>query len=102
MLVIKEAHQRWHPNDSHTLSYVEGWATSQVIAEVLGRSLPEERFSREKVRGSLESLKDFVLGGLLPPITITATDHRPSVESRIFVVKEGKLIRHTGFISSER
>ena len=102
MLVIKEAHQRWHPYDSHTLSYVEGWATSQVIAEVLGRSLPEERFSREKVRGSLESLKDFVLGGLLPPITITATDHRPSVESRIFTIREGKISRYTSFISLGR
>ena len=102
MIGIKEAHQKWHPFDSHTLSYVEGWATSQVIAEVLGRSLPEERFSREKVRGSLESFKDFVLGGLLPPITITATDHRPSVESRIFTIRDGKISRYTSFISVGR
>src|SRR5512136_1779860 len=26
MTAIKEAHQKWHPFDSHTLSYVEGWA----------------------------------------------------------------------------
>jgi branched-chain amino acid transport system substrate-binding protein len=102
MMVIKEAHQKWHPFDSHTLSYVEGWATSQVIAEVLGRSLPEQRFSRERVRDSLESLKDFVSGGLLPPITITPTDHRASVESRIFTVREGKISRYTSFISLGR
>ena len=102
MIGIKEAHQKWHPFDSHTLSYVEGWATSQVIAEVLGRSLPEERFSREKVRGSLESLKDFISGGLLPPITINAIDHRPSVESRIFVIRDGKISRYTSFISVGR
>ncbi len=102
MMVIKEAHQKWHPFDSHTLSYVEGWATSQVIAEVLGRSLPEQRFSRERVRGSLESFKNFVSGGLLPPITITPTDHRASVESRIFTVREGKISRYTSFISLGR
>ena len=102
MVGIKEAHQRWHPFDSHTLSYVEGWATSQVVAETLGRSLPEQRLSRERVRVSLESFKNFVLGGLLPPITITAADHRPSVESRIFTIRDQKLSRVTSFISLGR
>jgi branched-chain amino acid transport system substrate-binding protein len=102
MAEIKEAHQKWHPYDSHTLSYVEGWATAQAIAEVLGRSLPEQRLSRERVKSSLESLKDFVLGGLVPPITITPNDHRPSVESRIFTIKEGKIVRYTSFISLGR
>jgi branched-chain amino acid transport system substrate-binding protein len=102
MMGIREAHQRWHPFDSHTLSYVEGWATLQVVAEVLGRSLPEHRLSPERVKSSLESLRDFVSGGLLPPITISSIDHRPSVESRVFVVREGKLKRDTGFISLGR
>ena len=102
MAVIKEAHQRWRPYDSHTLSYVEGWATTQVIAEALGRSLPEQRLSREWVKISLEGFKDFVLGGLIPPITISRDDHRPSVESRIFIIKDGKLSRITSFISLDR
>ncbi len=102
MTGIKEAHQRWHPFDSHTLSYVEGWATIQVIAEALGRSLPEQGFSRERVKFALEGFKDFVLGGLVPPLTITAKDHRPSVESRIFIIKDGKISRYTEFISVGR
>ena len=104
MAGIREAHQKWHPFDSHTLSYVEGWATSQVIAEALGRSLPEHRLSHERVKESLESFKDFVLGGLLPPITITPSDHQKlsSVESRIFTIKEGKISRYTSFISLGR
>jgi branched-chain amino acid transport system substrate-binding protein len=102
MAAIKEAHQRWHPYDSHTLSYVEGWATIQVIAEALGRSLPEQGFSRERVKLALEGFKDFVVGGLIPPITFTSRDHRPSVESRMFIIKDGKILRHTGFISLGR
>jgi len=102
MTAIKEAHQRWHPFDSHTLSYVEGWATTQVISEALRRSLPEQASSRERVKVALEGFKDFVTGGLTPPLTITPKDHRPSVESRIFIVKDGKLTRHTGFISLGR
>ena len=102
MVDIKEAHRRWHPHDSHTLSYVEGWATIQVVAETMGRSLPEYMLSRERVKGVLEGFKDYVTGGLVPPLTITPKDHRPSVESRIFIVKEGKLSRYSSFISIAR
>ncbi len=102
MAAIKEAHQRWHPYDSHTLSYVEGWATTLVISEALRRSLPEKGFSRERIKLALEGFKDFITGGLTPPLTITSKDHRPSVESRIFIVKDGKLSRYTGFISLGR
>jgi ABC-type branched-subunit amino acid transport system substrate-binding protein len=102
MAGIKEAHQRWHPYDSHTLSYVEGWATIQVIGEALGRSLPEQGSPRERVKLALESFQDFVVGGLIPPLTITAKDHRPSVESRILIVKDGKISRYTDFISMGR
>ena len=102
MAGIKEAHQRWHPYDSHTLSYVEGWTNVLVMAEALGRSLPEQKLSRARLKDSLEGFKDFVLGGLAPPLTFTAKDHRPSVESRIFITKDRKLVRHTSFISVGR
>jgi branched-chain amino acid transport system substrate-binding protein len=102
MTAVKEAHQKWHPYDSHTLSYVEGWATVQAIGEGLGKALPEEKLSRTRVKSSLEEFKDFVLGGLIPPVTITAGDHRPSVESRVFIIKDGKITRQTGFISVGR
>ncbi len=102
MTEIMEAHRKWHPYDSHTLSYVEGWAIVKVIAEALIRSLPEQGYSRLRVKMAFETFRNFITGGLIPPITITATDHRPSVESRIFVVKEGKLARQSGFISVGR
>jgi len=102
MAAVKEAHQRWHPYDSHTLSYVEGWATAQVISEALRRSLPEQGFSRERVKLALEGFKDFKTGGLIPPLTITSKDHRPSVESRILIIKDGKPSRYTSFISVGR
>ena len=102
MADIKEVHRRWHPYDSHTLAYVEGWATIQVVAEAVGRSLPEQMLSRERVKRALESFKDYVVGGLVPPLTITPKDHRPSVESRILIVKEGKLSRYSSFVSVAR
>src|SRR4030043_1513756 len=102
MAAIKEAHQKWHPFDSHTLSYVEGWATAQIISEALKKSLTAQGFSRARVKFALEGFRGFVTGGLTPPITITPRDHRPSVESRVFIVRDGKLSRQTGFISLAR
>ncbi|MCX8117668.1 MAG: ABC transporter substrate-binding protein [Desulfobacterota bacterium] len=102
MAEIKEAHQKWHPYDTHTLAYVEGWATAKVMAEGLGRSLQGQGLQREKVRLALEGFQNVVFGGLIPPITYTARDHRPSVESRIFIVREEKLLRHSGFLSVGR
>jgi branched-chain amino acid transport system substrate-binding protein len=102
MVAIKEAHQRWHPFDSHTLSYVEGWAMGQVISGALGKSLAGQGLSRERMKLALEGFKDFITGGLTPPLTISSKDHRPSVESRIFIVKNGKLSRQTSFISVGR
>lgn len=99
MAGIIEAHQAWHPDDTHTLFYVEGWATVQMMVEALRRSLPEQRLSRERVRGALESLDNYVLGGLIPPVTITRNDHRPSMESRILVVKDGRISIQSSFIS---
>lgn len=102
MAEIKEVHQKWHPYDTHTLSYVEGWVTVKVMTEGLGRSLPEQGLKRERVKMALEGLRNVVLGGLIPPVTFTARDHRGSVESRIFMVREGKLVRQSGFLSTGR
>jgi hypothetical protein len=77
-------------------------ATIQVMAEALGRSLPEQGLYREKVKLALEGFKNFVTGGLTPPLTISRKDHRPSVESRIFIIKDGKISRYTEFISIGR
>jgi branched-chain amino acid transport system substrate-binding protein len=102
MTGIVEAHLRWHPYDSHTLSFTEGWATVQIVTVALRRSLSERGVSREKLRSSLEGLDNYVMGGIVPPITITSRDHRPSMESRVLTVKGGKLIPSTSFISVGR
>jgi branched-chain amino acid transport system substrate-binding protein len=102
MVPVREAHLRWHPYDFHTLSFTEGWATVQVVTEALRRSISERGVSRDKLRSSLESLDNHVVGGLVPPVTITSRDHRPSTESRVLMVKQGKLTPRTSFIAVGR
>ena len=41
----------------------------------------------------METLKDYDLGGLTNPVTYTATDHRPSTKTPIYMIKGGKLVK---------
>jgi branched-chain amino acid transport system substrate-binding protein len=46
----------------------------------------------EKVRKGLEMIKGFSLGGLLPPLNITAADHEGGGYVKVYQVKGGKMV----------
>ena len=56
----------------------------------------------EQVKAGLEQIKDFTLGGLVPPLQITATDHEGGGWVRIFSVKGGKFVAATDWIHPYR
>jgi branched-chain amino acid transport system substrate-binding protein len=47
----------------------------------------------EEVKKGMEQVKGFTLGGLVPPMTISATDHEGGGWCQIWTVKGGKLVR---------
>jgi branched-chain amino acid transport system substrate-binding protein len=47
----------------------------------------------EDVKKGMEQVKGFTLGGLVPPMTISATDHEGGGWCQIWTVKGGKLVR---------
>lgn len=47
----------------------------------------------EEVKKGMESIKGFTLGGLLPPMELTAADHEGGGWVQIWSVKGGKLVR---------
>ena len=47
------------------------------------------------VKAGMEKIRDFTLGGLVPPLEITATDHEGGGWVEIFQVKGGKLVKAT-------
>jgi branched-chain amino acid transport system substrate-binding protein len=47
----------------------------------------------EEVKKGMEQVKGFTLGGLVPPMTISATDHEGGGWVQIWTVKGGKLVR---------
>ncbi|HYM73185.1 MAG TPA: ABC transporter substrate-binding protein [Stellaceae bacterium] len=58
--------------------------------------------TREQVKTGMEQIKDFTLGGLVPPLQITPTDHEGGGWVRIFQVKGGKFVAATDWIHSYR
>ena len=49
----------------------------------------------EQVRNGFQAIKDFTLGGLVPPLDITATDHEGGGWVQVFQVKGGKFVKET-------
>jgi len=49
----------------------------------------------EDVKKGFEAIKDFGLGGLVPPLQVTAADHEGGGFVQIFQVKGGKFIKQT-------
>jgi branched-chain amino acid transport system substrate-binding protein len=47
----------------------------------------------EDVKKGMEALKDFTLGGMVPPITVTPEDHEGGGWVQVWTVKGGKLVK---------
>ncbi len=52
----------------------------------------------EEVKKGFESIHDFTLGGLVPPLNITAADHEGGGWVQIYQVHDGKFVKETEWI----
>jgi branched-chain amino acid transport system substrate-binding protein len=52
----------------------------------------------DEVKKGFESIHDFTLGGLVPPLTITAADHEGGGWVQIYQVHDGKFVKQTEWI----
>jgi branched-chain amino acid transport system substrate-binding protein len=91
MKAILEYHKRNRPSVAPDNLYVRGWVYVTVWGEALRRTGTD--LTPEGVKNALESFRDFDTGGLTPPLTYTAQDHRPTTRSYIYVVKNGKVVK---------
>jgi branched-chain amino acid transport system substrate-binding protein len=93
MKALEDFHKANHPNDTHDAMYVRGWAGAIVWVEALKRADKAGQLNGPGVRAAIETFKDFDLGGLTSPVTWTASDHRPSTRTAVYIVKDGKLVK---------
>jgi branched-chain amino acid transport system substrate-binding protein len=52
----------------------------------------------EQVRKGFEAIRDFTLGGLVPPLQVSGTDHEGGGWVQIFQVKGGKFVKETDWM----
>jgi branched-chain amino acid transport system substrate-binding protein len=93
MKKITDFHKNHHPTDSHNIFYVRGWVYVLAWSEGLKIADKNKQLNGEGVKKAMESMKNYDLGGLVQPISFTASDHRSSTKSEIFMVKGGKLVK---------
>lgn len=83
-----------HPSkDARDTVYVRGWTYGLTWAEGLKIADKNKQLNGEGVKKALETLKNFDTGGLVPAISYTSSDHRPTTKTTIYVVKSGKLTK---------
>lgn len=56
----------------------------------------------EDVKKGMESIKDFTLGGLVPPLQLSPTDHEGGGWVQIWSVKGGKLVKSSEWFQGYR
>jgi len=83
--VIKKGKGAGDPNKVGSSYYNIGVATMALFAEGARLALDKEGapLTAAKLKRGLESIRNFTADGLMPPVTITATDHQGGGQGRI-------------------
>jgi branched-chain amino acid transport system substrate-binding protein len=81
-----------------TVAYNRGILWAAVHVEAVRNALKSnggKKPTGEDVKKGFEQIHDFSLGGLVPPLKVTAADHEGGGWVQVFQVKGGKLVKET-------
>lgn len=88
-----------------TVIYNRGLLQAAIQVQAITNALKisgGQKPTTDQVKQGLEQIHDFTLGGLVPPLQITPTDHEGGGWVRIFQVKGGKFVAVTDWIHPYR
>ena len=87
--------------DDKTNAYTQGWWTVAVFIEGVRRVIDTgQDLTGENIKRALETIRDFDVGGVAPPISFTPTDHRGSKGLRLFRSEAGVWEPLTEFLTA--
>jgi len=99
--LMHEVSKTYHPQVKIRNSrYVQGFAAAMLMEEAL--KLAGVNPTGKKIKDAFETFRNLDTGGILPPVTYTATSHEPCNSLRIYQVQKGKLVPITNYISVSR
>ena len=88
-----------------TVIYNRGLLQAAIQVEALHNALKisgGQKPTTDQVKQGMEQIKDFTLGGLVPPLQITPEDHEGGGWVRVFSVKGGKFAAATDWFKAYR
>jgi branched-chain amino acid transport system substrate-binding protein len=88
-----------------TVVYNRGLFVAALHVEAIRNALKAnggQKPTGEQVKDGFESISDFTLGGLVPPMKITPEDHEGGGWVQIFQVKGGKFVKETDWFRAYR
>ena len=91
--------------DANTVYYNRGLLQAAVIVQAIRNALKDnggKQPTGQDIKHGFEQIHDFTLGGLVPPLKITATDHEGGGWVRVFQVKGEKLVPETDWFHAYR
>jgi branched-chain amino acid transport system substrate-binding protein len=104
IIELYEAEGRAVPETVGSVYYNRGVLMSALMVEGVRQAI--ENFglpvTGEKIKNGWENIKEFNLGGLLPPITITPNDHEGGGWVQVYQTKDEKLVAHSDWIRGYR
>ncbi|HUG36214.1 MAG TPA: ABC transporter substrate-binding protein, partial [Candidatus Limnocylindrales bacterium] len=86
-----------------TVFYNRGVLIAAVHVEAIRHALkakPDGKITGADVKAGFEKISNFTLGGLVPPLKITPTDHEGGGLVQIWQVKGGKFVKSTEWFSA--
>jgi branched-chain amino acid transport system substrate-binding protein len=81
-----------------TVMYNRGILWAAVHVEAVRNALKAtggQQPTGEDVKKGFEQIQDFTLGGLVPPLKVTANDHEGGGWVQVFQVRDGKFVKET-------
>ena len=91
--------------DANTVYYNRGLLQAAVIVQAIRNALKDnggKQPTGQDIKHGFEQIHDFTLGGLVPPLKITAADHEGGGWVRVFQVKGEKLVPETDWFHAYR
>jgi branched-chain amino acid transport system substrate-binding protein len=78
------------PEEARMIRTIQAWAQVLMMAEGMRRADKAGKLTGPGLKEALETLKGWTPGLGLPPVTLSATDHRPGSVVPVYRVKGGK------------
>ena len=91
--------------DKNTVYYNRGLLQAAIHVEGIRNALKAnggKAPTGTDIKNGLEKIREFTLGGLVPPLEITPTDHEGGGWVQVFQVKGGKFVKETDWFRAYR